>query len=228
VLRVFAGYVGSGLRPETYRSLVRYVPIGCLEMVNVSGDLSTYWLEFRKRWVGNYDLVTVEQDNVINGEILPSFNLCPEPWCVYEYEGPHNMTSRGAPDRMLKTSLGCTRFSQQLQKEVPITDISKKDYFSWYLIDYRIAIVLAKKGYSPHIHGVIDHLHDYGSSPDRLGKEDQLWYEAQEKTRRDPNAILAHPGMEVDIDANPTSPTILTFHKASDSTPRAGTKPNVG
>src|SRR5580704_14940007 len=116
MLRVLACYTSHGLRQETYRSLVRNVPIGSLEMVNVSGDLGTYWREFRKRWNGNHDLMTVEQDNVITPDVIPSFNMCPEPWCVFEYEGPPNMLNRGAEDCWLKTSLGCTRFSQQLQQ----------------------------------------------------------------------------------------------------------------
>ncbi len=215
MLRVLACYAGSGLLPETYRSLTRYVPIGCLELVNVSGDLSTYWLEFRKRWVGKWDLMTVEQDNVLDGEMIPSFNACPEPWCVYEYEGPENMVSRGAADRMLKTSLGMTRFSRQLQLEVPVTEISNKDYFSWYLIDYRIAVVLGKKGYSPHIHGTVEHLHDYPEDKNRLAKEDDLYKAAIEKTKKDPSAVLGHPGMEIE-DGQGTWDGVIQYTKNSD------------
>jgi len=228
MLRVLGCYAGGGLRQETHRSLVKNVPIGCLEMVNVSGDISTYWLEFRKRWTGKHDLVTVEQDNVLTPEMLPSFNMCDEPWCVYEYEGPVNMVSRGASDRYLKTSLGCTRFSQRLQQEVPWTEFSKKDYFSWYLIDYRIAVVLGKKGYSPHIHGEVEHLHDYASDPGRLIKEDELYNEAIDKTKRDPKSILGHPGMELEdagvAEDGSTFDNIITYTRTSEAKKAAAEK----
>ena len=156
MLRVLNCYVGQCLRPETYRALVNNVPIGSLEMINVAGNVSRYWSEFRKRWVGKYDLMTVEQDNVITPDMIPSFNMCDQPWCVYAYDGPFHMD-----DRTIKTGLGCTRFSAGLQREIPVEMIHDKDYFTWNLLDYRIAIVLTDHGYEPHVHGRVQHLHGY-------------------------------------------------------------------
>ena len=192
-LRVLAGYADGGLAPETYRALVKNVPIGSLELVNVSGGISNYWHEFRKRWVGKYDLMTVEQDNVITPEIIPSFNMCDELWCTYSYIGPPHMT-----DRTLTKSLGCTRFSTRLQREVPIQEISDKDYFSWYLIDYRLAVVLGEKGYEPHVHGEVEHLHPYVNETRLIDQEKRLFKESQEVTKRNPSAVLAHVGLDLE------------------------------
>ena len=144
MLRVLACYNGDALHPRTYRALVKYVPIGTLELVNVNGNVSNYWHAFRARWQGAFDLMTVEQDNVITAEVIPSFESCEEPWCVYEYDGPPHLEP---DDRILKASLGCTRFSRELQRDVPITEISVEDYFTWHLIDFRVAVVLKNKGY---------------------------------------------------------------------------------
>lgn len=159
-MRVLACYNGSSLRPETYRSLVKYVPVGSLEMVNVSGNISNYWRQFRARWLGEFDLMTVEQDNVITAEMIPSFSMCDEPWCVYAYEGPPHMEGE-----LMDTALGCTRFTAALQKAVPAKEISESDYFSWQFIDYRLSVVLQQKGYRPHVHGEVQHLHDYDKEP---------------------------------------------------------------
>lgn len=175
-MRVLACYAGQQLNPRTYRALVKNVPIGLLEMVNVEGNVSNYWHEFRRRWRGEYDLMTVEQDNVITSDIIPSFQMCDEPWCVYEYIGPPHMS-----DRWLATSLGCSRFSRYLQQDVPVSEISDKDYFTWHLIDFRLGIVLRDKGYTPHVHGRVEHLHAYETDPKSIAKDAELHRLALEK-----------------------------------------------
>jgi hypothetical protein len=175
-MRVLGCYAGNQLRPETYRALVKYVPVGCLEMVNVEGNVSNYWHEFRRRWRGEYELMTVEQDNVITSEVYSSFQMCDEPWCVYEYLGPPHMS-----DRWLATSLGCSRFSRALQKAVPIEKISESDYFTWHLIDFRLGIVLRDEGYLPHVHGKVAHLHAYETDPQAIAKDAALHKLALEK-----------------------------------------------
>jgi hypothetical protein len=183
-MRVLACYAGNQLRPETYRALVRYVPVSCLEMVNVEGNVSNYWHEFRRRWKADYELITVEQDNVITADVLPSFQMCTQPWCVFEYLGPPHMS-----DRWLATSLGCSRFSRSLQAEVPISEISESDYFTWHLIDFRLGIVLREKGYTPHVHGQVDHLHAYETDPTAIANDAALHKLAREKGHdQDPDA----------------------------------------
>jgi hypothetical protein len=99
---------------------------------------------------------------------------------------------------MIRTGLGCTRFSQSLQKQVPVQEISDKDYFSWYLIDYRISVTLSDKGYEPHVHGEVEHLHySYAENPAQISKETQLKEVSLELTRKNPSAVLAHVGMDI-------------------------------
>lgn len=174
-MRVLACYNGDSLRPETYRALVKYVPLGTLELVNVAGNVSNYWRQFRARWIGEFDLMTVEQDNVITAEMIPSFAMCDEPWCVYAYEGPPHM------DELMDTALGCTRFTAALQQAVPVKEISESDYFSWQFIDYRLSVVLQQKGYKPHVHGEVKHLHDYNTEPIQAALGHNLIRRAVEK-----------------------------------------------
>lgn len=199
-MRVLACYVDQNLKPDAYRALIKYVPIGSLEMVNVAGNISNYWHQFRARWRGEYDLVTVEQDNVINGEVLPSFQTCDQPWCVYEYVGPPYME-----DRQLKHSLGCTRFTQQLQKEIPWQRFSERDYFSWHLIDYRIGHVLGHAGYKVHVHGEVVHLHDYSTDPNQIAKQKVIQKESIRKGLENRAQAFAASGLPDDLDDEPES-----------------------
>jgi len=171
-MRILAPYVRGKMARETYRSLMEYSPIGYLEMVETGHDPSAYWHELRRRWNGEDDLMIVEQDNVITAEVIPSFNMCDEPWCCYEYIGPPGMDIDGTGEmRILRKSLGCTRFSAQLQEDVPAVTISENDYFIWHLLDMRIASMLEIRGYSPHVHGAIKHVHKYDTDPAKVAKD---------------------------------------------------------
>jgi hypothetical protein len=174
-LKVLACYVSKSLKRETYRALVDYVPIGSLEMVEVSHDVSAYWHEIRKRWNGEDDLLIVEQDNVITAETIPSFNMCDKPWCTYWYPGPPGMV-----DNKLTKSLGCTRFSAELQKAVPYPAITDKEYFIWHMIDARVADALELRGYAPHVHGEVKHLHTYDMTDEEIAQDRAMRVAASE------------------------------------------------
>jgi len=162
-MRVLACYNGDSLRSETYDALVKHIPVGALELVNVSGDACNYWHELRNRWTGEYDLVTVEQDNVITAETIPSFAACAEPWCCYEYELEDQ--------RMCRIGLGCTRFSAELQRTVPVSEISGSAWFTWHILDYRVFTTVQRFGFEPHVHGQVEHLHDYNAVTNAIGLE---------------------------------------------------------
>src|SRR5882762_7060357 len=119
-MRILAPFVRGKMAAEAYRALIQNAPIGQMELIETGYDQSAYWWELRRRWNGEDDLMIVEQDNVIGPEVIPSFNMCPEPWCCYEYLGPPGMDFDGTGEgRILRKSLGCTRFSMQLQIDVP-------------------------------------------------------------------------------------------------------------
>jgi hypothetical protein len=123
------------------------------EYIDVSGGDFAYWHEIRARWDGTDDLVIVEQDNQISQNVIPGFEACDQPWCLYAYQG-------WSASVMLDQSLGCTRFSAQLQRDVPFRDFSQASV-KWDVIDRVISGCLKSREYEPHVHGVIKHHHSY-------------------------------------------------------------------
>lgn len=152
-MRILCCY--ANLHPVTAISIAEFAPQA--EMIDVIWDNFAYWREIATRWTGKEDLMTLEQDMEITEEIIPSFEECPEPWCLYEYQGPPN---KG----ILRYSLGCTRFRKEFQQRFPrelfVPDDKQLD---WIRVDVRISYVLVNmNGIEPHIHGRVNHLHEYG------------------------------------------------------------------
>ena len=171
-MRVLAPFIRGKMAHETYRALFNYVPLGQLELVETGYAPSAYWWELRRRWNGEDDFMIVEQDNVINAEVFPSFSMCDQPWCCYEYIGPPGMDLDGSGEgNVLRKSLGCTRFSAELQQDITAEMISDKDYFIWHLLDMRISRLLEIHGFSPHVHGQIKHVHQYDTDPAAVNKD---------------------------------------------------------
>jgi hypothetical protein len=154
----------QSLKPQTYRALTKYCPIGQLEMINVGGHDHNYWREVSTRWKGEEDLVIIEQDNVLTAEVLPSFAGCEEPWCCYQYVADGPMLDGNV---FTCHSIGCSRFSAALQRAIPIEVISDVP-LKWDVIDQVLGRILRGNGFHPHVHGEVEHLHNYTiSSADR-------------------------------------------------------------
>ena len=171
-MRVFVPFVQGGLARETFNALFRYASVDCLELVETGYDTSAYWWELRRRWNGAEDLLIIEQDVVIDSEVIPSFNVCDDPWCCFQYLGPPGMDFDGSGNgRILRKSLGCTRFSAALQQEIPASMISDKEYFVWHLLDCRVARLLELHGHRPHVHGRVKHVHNYDYDPDFVERD---------------------------------------------------------
>jgi hypothetical protein len=152
---ILCGYNGNGnLRPETVQALDSFSAGHRVDYVDTSFSPTAYWHAIRDRWTGECDLVTVEQDMLITAENIPSFADCASDWCCYEYPGPDHLPF------MLRWSLGCTKFSKELQRKIPAEQIAG-DYMVWFLIDERIHKLFSMHGYTPHCHGPVEHLHDY-------------------------------------------------------------------
>jgi hypothetical protein len=78
-------------------------------------DTGGYWREFSRRWDGSDDLLCVEQDVVIHDQVIPQLLACPQPWCTFGWVSSNgNASTRW---------LGCTRFSAQLQRELPLDQL---------------------------------------------------------------------------------------------------------
>lgn len=148
-MRVLAPY--TRMDPRTKAWLWVCAPQA--EHVNVSGDDFAYWRAIDDCWDGSDDLIIAEQDNQINQGVLPSFESCRQPWCVYAYQGWSSSV-------LLDQSLGCTRFSAGLQEQVTLSEISHVPV-KWDVIDRAISDALKSRGYTAHTHGVIKHHHSY-------------------------------------------------------------------
>jgi len=141
--------------PKALEALDRFAPD--TERVDTSGPQNTYWLEICKRWNGTEDLVFIEQDNEITAEVLPSFAECDQDWCTFSYQGLFK-------DMTLSQSLGCTKFSAELQRRIPHEDIAGPGMV-WHLIDFRIGKLFGMHRLTCHVHGSVKHYHDYRSDP---------------------------------------------------------------
>lgn len=133
------------------------------ELVDVTGDEYAYWREIRARWQGTEDLIVIEHDIQVGPGTVASLEGCDRAWCCFAYD------IFGC--KRLDTALGCTRFSAALQRTVSLSKV--EDLFSgcascqgrgcWWHLDNYLATVLLRDGFSPHVHGDVAHLHDYGA-----------------------------------------------------------------
>lgn len=132
------------------------------ELVDVTGDQFGYWREIRTRWQGTGDLVIVEHDIVIGPDTISSLEGCDRDWCSFSYD------IFGC--KVLTSSLGCTRFSAALQRAVSLDEVAAsfadcphcEGKGCWWHLDNYLAAFLLGRGFEPHVHGTVEHLHDYG------------------------------------------------------------------
>jgi hypothetical protein len=161
-MRVFCCY--TNLSKGTERTVRVYAPEA--EFVKTEGDYG-YFDFLNEQWNGESDLVIIEQDIEITEEVIPSFRDCSEQWCVFSYQGPPDMG-------YLHRSIGCTRFSASLQKEMPILFSSNyvrryrpngfEVQVHWQWIDnFMWAVFAGAKGdkATSHVHGEVCHRHSY-------------------------------------------------------------------
>jgi hypothetical protein len=146
-MRVLCCYVPGMLRDETRDRLQEYFPP--TEFVDVSQTDFCYYYAIRDRW-GTDDLVIVEQDILIDLSTLTSFSICYRDWCASGYEIFN-------PPEITYWSLGCTKFSRELQQCFPLPE----EPVNFYMLDHVFREMLHNGGQSPHEHGLVEHLHDY-------------------------------------------------------------------
>lgn len=147
--------------PEAMEAVRANVP--GVELADVGGDDFAYWREIRARWDGTDGLLVVEHDMQPEPGMAESLEACPEPWCLYSYQ------AFGC--KVLDRSLGFTRFSAALQRAVSL-DLAEARWAHcgscegrgcWWHLDIVLAEALEEAGFTPHVHGEIRHLHDYGA-----------------------------------------------------------------
>ena len=113
------------------------------------------WSTYRQYW-GTDDLMIVEQDIVIHEDVIPQFESCPEPWCLFPF--PHYAEGGG----LMMSGVGCNRFRREFMEAVTVEDIESQ-YAScilcegnnprcWKHIDGRINDAGHARGFEIHVH----------------------------------------------------------------------------
>lgn len=146
--------------PDAMAALKKYAPQAAL--VDVTGDNYAYWNAIRERWTGERDLIIVEQDIEVGPEMVSTMESCKQDWCCYAY--PIFRTKV-----RLRVGLGCTKVSAVAQRKIPVGKIAEgfetcaacRGKGCWWHLDGRVAHMLKRAGFFPHVHGDVKHHHDY-------------------------------------------------------------------
>jgi hypothetical protein len=113
-MRILCCPVEGRLWDVTRDSLKEHAPSAEIIPVPV-GDLSRTWEVYSERW-GEDDLMIVEQDIILHSDVIPQFEACPEPWCLFPF--------RYTPEAdFLDTGTGCDRFRREFQQQVPVASV---------------------------------------------------------------------------------------------------------
>ncbi len=162
--------------PAAVGALVAYAPQA--DVVDVTGDNYAYWREIRRRWAGEQDLVIIEQDIEIGPDTVATLQDCDQDWCCYAYP------IFRAKIR-LRVGLGCVKISAAAQRRVTSAAIAEsfkmcaqcKGKGCWWHLDGRVATMMKRGGFFPHVHGDVIHHHDYetGMTADAEGVP-VTWY----------------------------------------------------
>lgn len=145
---------------KAMEALAKYAPQA--EVIDVTGDNYAYWDNIRERWTGERDLIIIEQDIEITEATISSMESCSQDWCCYAY--PIFRTKI-----RLRVGLGCIRISAAAQRKITpekiaesFTDCAQcRGKGCWWHLDGRIATMLKRGGFFPHVHGDVIHHHDY-------------------------------------------------------------------
>lgn len=100
------------LWPGTRDSLAEHAPDALIIPIP-AGDIERPWRDYAGRW-GTDDLVVIEQDVIIHADVLPQFEACPEPWCLFPAR--HYAT----PGGWMTTGIMCNRFRREFMEAVPV------------------------------------------------------------------------------------------------------------
>ena len=103
------------LWPGTATALAKHAPGAQIIRID-AGDITQPWTTYAGYW-GKDDLVVIEQDVIIHADVLPQFEACPEPWCLFPAR--HYATGGG----WMTTGIMCNRFRKEFMQAVPVEAI---------------------------------------------------------------------------------------------------------
>lgn len=162
------------LHPKTAEALAAYAPDTIF--IDTSSDIYAYNRVIEAYW-GHDDLVVIEEDKVVTPEVIRSFDSCDQLWCSYSYfVYPRPYRQR------VSYGLGCARFSAEVQQKVPVESFLYDDSRAremhiagtcelcngkgcWKYLDSRIACQMWDRSINVHVHGQVEHLHEYKDQP---------------------------------------------------------------
>jgi hypothetical protein len=100
------------LWPLTRASLAIHAPDALIIPIDAE-DITQPWTTYASYW-GADDLVVIEQDVIIHEDVLPQFEACPEPWCLFPAR--HYATGGG----WMLNGIMCNRFRREFMAAVPV------------------------------------------------------------------------------------------------------------
>ena len=116
--------------------------------------LTGAWEAYKSLW-GQDDLMVIEQDIILHEDVIPQFENCPEPWCLFPF--------RYTPgEDFLAEGTGCNRYRLRFQQEV-LPEAAEavdgccprcegKNPGCWAHIDGRLLEAGRKAGFEIHVH----------------------------------------------------------------------------
>ena len=142
------------LWPGTKESLGMYAPDALIIPIPAD-DISRPWADYAERW-GTDDLVIIEQDVIIHADVLPQFEACPEPWCLFPAR--HYATGGG----WMKTGIMCNRFRREFMQAVPVEAVEAvpgscprckgENQRCWAHLDGKTRAAGEAAGFTIHVH----------------------------------------------------------------------------
>ena len=100
------------LWPATASALAQYAQDALIVPIDGS-DITQPWTTYASYW-GKDDLLIVEQDVILHGDVLPQLEACPEPWCLF----PARHYAQGGG--WMKDGIMCNRFRKEFMEAVPV------------------------------------------------------------------------------------------------------------
>ena len=160
---------------RTKDALAKFAPTA--EHVDTSAQWWSYWEAFRVRWTGTESLIVIEQDIEITADTVPSFDVCPEPWCTFSYSGPM--------DFVYRDSLGCARFTASFQQMVPVEGPGVlSPWMHWMHMDHFLIEKFRVAGFTgAHVHGEVRHHHVFADLREQSAEaQEKAWRERPKAT----------------------------------------------
>jgi hypothetical protein len=146
---------GGRLWPATAAALAAHAP-GAEIIPIPADDISQPWDTYASRW-GAGDLVVIEQDVVIHDGVIPQFEACPEPWCLF----PARHYAAG-PGGWMTTGIMCNRFRREFMQAVPVSAVEAvpgschrclgADPKCWAHLDGKTRAAGEAAGFTIHVH----------------------------------------------------------------------------